>query len=212
MALTTKRQLAEIILIELANGIPSDDFPITLRQIGIEINLAYGVVAKKNFYENANFDGYTYINDSFLSTYSAVAVSLDDPTGLKYSIMPSSVVGLPKNRGVVRVSPPRGYRLTYKKIAAKDVSIYSGSPEIPNVILYWEENGRIWYLSCGALQPSATVNITMAGQNDNNLDTELKMPIEALEEVQRIVVAKLRPTVNTPIDKLNDGIAIRDAV
>ena len=202
------RKLAEIIQIRLYGGQPSDDAPITLRQIAIEIIGEASKMAKQSFFENANFEGYNYASDEFITRYTGVSVAVDTTTDLKYCLIPAPIVGLPKSRGIVNIYPPFGYDIAYKKIMAKDVSIYAGSPSIPGVVLYWLEGGKIFFLPCDRTVPNNVV-VSMIGQL-GTLTEELNVPADALQGIEDMVYAKFQPVVNTPIDNANDNISIRD--
>lgn len=202
------RKLAEIIRIRLYGGQPSDDAPITLRQVAIEIVAEAAQAAKENFYENANVEAWNYVNDEYTTRYTGVTTATDSTTGLKYATLPAPVVGLPKNRGIVKVYPGFGYKGDFLKIAAKDVSIYTEGPTIPKSVLYWLEGGKIYFYPCGLTVPSQVV-VTMIGQL-GTMSEELNVPAEALKLIEDRVVAKLQPMANTLIDNTNDNISVRD--
>lgn len=202
------RKLAEIIRVRLYGGQPSDDAPITLRQVAIEIVAEAAQAAKENFYENANVEGYNYVNDSYTTRFTGVTVLTDNTTGLKYCTLPAPVVGVPKDRGLVNVYGGFGFSNSFFKIAAKDVSTYTNEPTIPKSILYWLEGGKIYFYPCGLTVPSVVV-VTQIGQL-GDLSEELNVPAEALKLIEDRVVAKLTPMANTPQDNTNDNISIRD--
>lgn len=210
MSFTSKRQLAERIRLRLYNGEPSVDALITLNQIGLEINTEIAVLAKESFYENSNIEGINYANDEFSYSITGNTVLLDASSGLKYTVLPSVPVGLPKGRGVRGVYAPMGYAVQFVMIPAGDVDTYSHTAKNPSRIYCWLDTGRIWFLKC-AIIPPPMVTIKMIGQSGNNLDDELYLPLDAQRKVEDNIFTRLYPMVNTPIDNTNDGNTIRDS-
>lgn len=201
--MATRGLLAEIIMRMVYGGTPPNESAIDEREIGLHINSAIAFLAKVNFTENYKFEGSAYVNDQFVSRYTA-DVTIDSVVGLKYCELPSIPIGLPKNRGLVEVMKPLNKSTTPIIILqGNKKSIYKNLTPIPGRIVGWEENSKIYF--DGSVDDLTTVIIRMVAYGSNSLDEELNMPKDMEEQVIEMVYKKVVAERNVPQDKIIDG-------
>lgn len=204
----TKKELAESILLEYYGGPPSDDAVVSLRQVGVMINRALAEAAKKSFYDNSNIEGVAYANDEFTVTFS-VTLNNKDNTGFRWFDMPTAPVGLPKSRGVVFVGPTASAKNAYKKIPSNMLSVYLDR-EIPLTVVYWIEGTKCYvYPLDSSVTLPAQLKVRTVGTDDNNMDAEMGITLDAAADVTRIVLQHLRATGGMG-DTINDNLDIKD--
>lgn len=204
----TKAELAEQILSEYYGGVRSQDSDITPRQVGFMINKSLADQAKASFYENSNLEGVSYANDEFICTFGPIVLNATDDSGYKYFEMPTAPVGLPKSRGIVFVGPMLGAKNGFKMVPASMLSVYLGS-YIPQTVAYWLEGnkGFVYSLDPNVSLP-ASVRVKTIGRDDNNMDAEMSITLDAASKIQMAVVAMLRQQQGK--DTVNDGLDIND--
>lgn len=201
--MATRGLLAERIIRMVYGGTPPNEAAIDEREIGLHINSAIAFLAKVNFSENYKFEGASYVNDQFVSRYT-INVLTDSVVGLKYCDLPSIPVGLPKNRGLVEVMKPLNKSVTPVIILqGNKKSIYKNLTPIPDRIVGWEENSRIYF--DGSVEDLTIVIVRMVAYGSNDLDEELNMPKDMEEQVIDMVYRKVVAERNVPQDKVMDG-------
>lgn len=204
----TKAELAEQILSEYYGGVRSQDSDITPRQVGFMINKALADQAKASFYENSNLEGVAYANDEFICTFSGIELNTTDDSGYRWFDMPTAPVGLPKSRGVVFVGPMLGAKNGFKMIPASMLSVYLGS-FIPQTVAWWLEGSRGYVCALDSnVQLPNTVRVKTIGRDDNDMDAEMSITMDAASKIQMAVVAMLRQQQGK--DTVNDGLDLND--
>jgi hypothetical protein len=203
--MATRKELSERILRLVYNGTPPNDASIDIREVGLHVNSAIAFLAKVNYTENYKFEGTSYVNDQFVSTFTGNTIHTDATLGLKYCDLPADPIGLPKNRGIIEILKPLNKSVTPVIILqGNKKSIYKNLTPIPNRIVGWEENGRIYF--DGSTADLVTVVIRMVAYGSNTMAEELMMPKDMEEQVIEIVLKKLLGERNIPQDKVLDGV------
>ena len=119
--------------------------------------------------------------------------------------MPADPIGLPKNRGIIEILKPLNKSVTPVIILqGNKKSIYKNLTPIPNRIVGWEENGRIYF--DGSTADLVTVVIRMVAYGSNVMSEELMMPKDMEEQVIEIVLKKVLGERNIPQDRVLDGV------
>jgi len=104
MAATTYGYIAEQILTTYYKGVRSDDSSYSLKYIASMVAQEVAFMARKNAFENSNNGDITYINDTFISTFRNIPVSLNSVSNEKYCVMPTIPAALPNNNEIISVS------------------------------------------------------------------------------------------------------------
>lgn len=201
--MATRGLLAERIIRMVYGGTPPNEAAIDEREIGLHINSAIAFLAKVNYTDNYKFEGCSYVNDQFVSRYTA-AVITDAEVALKYCLLPSIPIGLPKNRGIVEILKPLNKSVAPIIILqGNKKSIYKNLTAIPNRIVGWEENGRIYF--DGAVDDLVSVIIRMVAFGSNDMNEVLNIPKDIEEQIIEIVYKKVVAERNVPQDRVMDG-------
>lgn len=211
MAGITYRKLAEQIRGIYYNGQPSDDAQYSLRFVAELVAQEVAAQAKINAFENSNAGETTYASDHFTSTFTEVPVLIDPVLKQKYSILPQIPIALPNNQEILAVTPfgMKGRKRQIIPMKNKDKFMQDLLPAPRGFILYYPENGRIYYDNIEEYVFSA-VNIVMVGAistTGNLLDGYLNVPKSAESAIISAVLAKLFPAKQIIQDNQNDSIS-----
>ena len=130
--MATRKELSERILRLAYNGTPPNDASIDIREVGLHVNSAIAFLAKVNYTDNYKFEGTSYVNDQFVSTFTGNTILTDSTLGLKYCVLPADPIGLPKNRGIVEILKPLNKSVTPVIILqGNKKSIYKNFTSLP---------------------------------------------------------------------------------
>ena len=209
MAGTTYYKISEQIRTMLGSGIVSDDFNFSLRYIAELVAQEVAFQARKNAFENSNAGETTYSNDTFTSTFTNVAVTIDTVLNQKYSVLPQIPSALPNNQEIVSISPLgiKGRRRQIVLMKNKDKFMQDMLEPIRGFILAYIENGNLYYDNVQEYMFSA-VNITMIGAVSSTgdlLDAILNVPKSVELDIIDRVYQRLRQTKGIPQDVVNDA-------
>jgi hypothetical protein len=206
---TTYKKIAEQIRTMYYQGIPSDDAAYSLRYIAELVAQEVAFQARKNAFENSNAGETTYANDTFTSTFTNVAVSIDNLLKQKYSVLPQIPTALPNNQEIVSITPLgiKGRRRQIVLMKNKDKFMQDMLEPIRGFILAYIENGRLYYDNIQEYMFDA-VNITMLGAISTTgdlLDGELNVPKSVEIEIIDRIYQRLRQSKSIPQDVDNDA-------
>lgn len=207
----TRNQLIERILRQIYGGQPSDDSNITFNLVNQWLNDAIGGAVKKNYTDSIQMDGVAYINNSFYTTYSGLAISQDgSPVNMIYKFtLPQLPLGLGRNEGVASVQfKDTSGRASYDAIplSINQVSYIDQLRPIQNKIVYWSE-GTFIYAKSTILLNRYTASVRMvSGGNSSDLDSILNIPDDYMPFIIEYIKGQLAFEESRPIDTSNDGV------
>lgn len=209
MAGTSYKKISEQIRTMYYQGIPQDDAAYSLRYIAELVAQEVAFQARKNAFENSNAGETTYSNDTFTSTFTNVAVTIDTVLNQKYSVLPQIPSALPNNQEIVSISPLgiKGRRRQIVLMKNKDKFMQDMLEPIRGFILAYIENGNLYYDNVQEYMFSA-VNITMIGAVSSTgdlLDAILNVPKSVELDIIDRVYQRLRQTKGIPQDVVNDA-------
>lgn len=144
----TKEQFTALAISYLAGGTAPSDIRGHYHPQIIEkyIELAYGEIL---YGVNANAIDYRDFGqlDSYVKAYKNVAVQYDAERDEHYSLLPASVVQLPKNRGIRSISPSQDQRQKFWYSDNNTDDVYSELEvgKIINRVRYYVENNKVYY-------------------------------------------------------------------
>lgn len=206
---TTYQKISEQIRTLYYQSVPSDDAAYSLRYIAELVAQEVAFQARKNAFENSNAGETTYANDTFTSTFTNVAVSIDTTLKQKYSVLPQIPSALPNNQEIVSITPLgiKGRRRQIVLMKNKDKFMQDMLEPIRGFILAYIENGRLYYDNIQEYMFDA-VNITMLGAisaTGDLLDAELNVPKSVEIDIIDRVYQRLRQSKSIPQDVYNDA-------
>ena len=205
----TRNQTIELILRQIYNGQPSDDSSITFNQVNLWLNQAIAAAAKKNYADNTQMDGVSYINNSFYTSFSNLAVATDG-VGVYKVTLPQIPVSLGKNEGVSTLqfvdSKGKVSSLTAIPLSANQLAYQEFLRPIQNKLLYWSE-GIFLYVKTSIILSQYTAKVRMvSGGDSTNLNSILIIPDDAMPMVIEYIKQQLAFERSRPIDVNNDGV------
>lgn len=207
----TRNQLIERILRQIYGGQPTDDSNITFNLVNQWLNDAIGGAVKKNYTDAIQMDGVAYINNSFYTTYSGLAIAQDgSPVNMIYKFtLPQIPLGLGRNEGVASVQfKDTTGRASYDAIplSINQVSYIEQLRPIQNKIVYWSE-GTFIYAKSSILLSKYTASVRMvSGGDSSDLNSILLIPDDYMPFIVEYIKGQLAFEESRPIDTSNDGV------
>ena len=205
----TRYQLIERILRQIYNGQPSDDSNITYGLVNQWLNDAIGVAAKKNYTDNIQMDGVSYINNSFYTTFKNLDIYAETVDNVTYRVdLPSIPVALGRDEGVATLQfvGDKKTSQTAIPLSMNQVAYQELLRPIQNKIAYWIAGNNIYVKSSIPLTSYKATLRMVSGGDSTNLDSTLIVPDDYMPVVIEYIKAQLVFEKSRPIDTSNDGI------
>ena len=205
----TRYQLIERILRQIYNGQPSDDSNITYGLVNQWLNDAIGVAAKKNYTDNIQMDGVSYINNSFYTTFKNLDIEAETVDTVTYRIdLPSIPVALGKNEGVATLQfvGDKKTSQTAIPLSINQIAYQEQLRPIQNKICYWVEGKNIYIKSSIPLTSYKATLRMVSGGDSTDLDSTLIIPDDYMPVVIEYIKGQLAFEKSRPIDQSNDGV------
>ena len=205
----TRYQFIERILRQIYNGQPSDDSNITYNLVNQWLNDAIGMVVKKNYTDSLQMDGVAYVNNSFYTTYTNLAINAESVDNETYSInLPIIPYALGKDEGVatLQIVGDKKTSQTAIPLSMNQVGYIPQLRPIQNKILYWTE-GKQAYLKSNIPLTAYKATVRMiSGGNSNDLESTLIVPDDYVPMIVEYIKGQLAYERSRPIDQSNDGV------
>jgi len=205
----TRYQLIERILRQIYNGQPSDDSNITYGLVNQWLNDAIGVAAKKNYTDNIQMDGVSYINNSFYTTFKNLDIYAETVDNVTYRVdLPSIPVALGRNEGVATLQfvGDKKTSQTAIPLSMNQVAYQELLRPIQNKIAYWIEGNNIYVKSSIPLTSYKATLRMVSGGDSTDLDSTLIVPDDYMPVVVEYIKGQLAFEKSRPIDQNNDGV------
>lgn len=175
-----RREFLERNIVQIYGGFPSDDAEITYDLLNSWLPDAISNAAKQCYVESIKLDGIAYVNNSFYTTFSGLAITTDDTSNQGYEIeLPEIPVGLGRNEGIatLQFKDSSGFvSLPAIPLSMNQIGYVDSMPIISNKILYWPE-GKYLRMKSSLLMTSYTGVVKMiSGGDSSDLNSELNVP------------------------------------
>jgi len=204
----TRKIFIERILRQIYNGQPNDDSSITFNQVNQWLNDAIGIAAKKNYTDSIQMDGVAYVNNSFYTTYSGLAITSIDNTTFKLDL-PQIPIALGKNEGIATLQFSNSKTPTTfgaVPLSMNQVGYQDILRPIQNKVLYWSQGQQI-YMSTGIPLTAYKATVRMvSGGNSSDLNSTLIIPDDYVPIMVEYIKGQLAFERSRPIDQSNDGV------
>jgi hypothetical protein len=205
----TRNIFIERILRQIYNGQPSDDSSITYNLVNQWLNDAIGLAAKKNYTDGIQMDGIAYVNNSFYTTFTDLAIVAELVDTVTYSVdLPLIPIALGRNEGIATLQFVGDNRTSQTAIplSMNQVAYIEQLRPIQNKILYWIEGKNIYIKSAIQLTSyKATVRM-ISGGDSSDLDSTLIVPDDYVPMIVEYIKGQLAFERSRPIDTANDGV------
>lgn len=205
----TRYQLIERVLRQIYNGQPSDDSNITYGLVNQWLNDAIGAAAKKNYTDNIQLDGVSYINNSFYTTFKNLDIYAETVDNVTYRVdLPSIPVALGRNEGVATLQfvGDKKTSQTAIPLSMNQVAYQEQLRPIQNKIAYWIEGKNIYVKSSIPLTSYKATLRMVSGGDSTDLDSTLIIPDDYMPVVVEYIKGQLAFEKSRPIDQSNDGV------
>jgi len=205
----TRYQLIERVLRQIYNGQPSDDSNITYGLVNQWLNDAIGAAARKNYTDNIQIDGISYINNSFYTTFKNLDIEAETVDNVTYRVdLPSIPVALGKNEGVATLQfvGDKKTSQTAIPLSMNQIAYQEQLRPIQNKIAYWVEGKNIYVKSSIPLTSYKATIRMVSGGDSTDLDSTLIIPDDYMPVVIEYIKGQLVFEKSRPIDQSNDGV------
>ena len=204
----TRKIFIERILRQIYNGQPTDDSSITFNQVNQWLNDAIGLAVKKNYTDSIQMDGVAYVNNSFYTTYSGLAITSVDNTTFKLDL-PQIPMALGKNEGIATLQFSNSKTPTTfgaVPLSMNQVGYQDTLRPIQNKVLHWSQGQQI-YMSTGIPLTAYKATIRMvSGGDSTDLNSTLIIPDDYVPIMVEYIKGQLAFERSRPIDQSNDGV------
>ena len=205
----TRNALIERILRQIYNGQPSDDSNITHNLVNQWLNDAIGMAVKKNYTDNIQIDGISYVNNSFYTTFTNIDINAETVDTVTYSIdLPVIPYALGKNEGVAMLQfvGDKKTSQTAIPLSMNQVAYQEQLRPIQNKILYWIEGKNIYVKSSIPLTSYKATLRMISGGDSTDLTSTLIVPDDYMPMIVEYIKGQLAFEKSRPIDQSNDGV------
>ena len=205
----TRNALIERILRQIYNGQPSDDSNITHNLVNQWLNDAIGMAVKKNYTDNIQIDGISYVNNSFYTTFTNIDINAETVDTVTYSIdLPVIPYALGKNEGVAMLQfvGDKKTSQTAIPLSMNQVAYQEQLRPIQNKILYWIEGKNIYVKSSIPLTSYKATLRMISGGDSTDLTSTLIVPDDYMPMIIEYIKGQLAFEKSRPIDQSNDGV------
>ena len=199
MALKTKKEIVQEILYECYGGIPNINSSISENFVLRKLNNKIASNAMMQAMGTYKMDGAICVDDIFTLTYTDIALTIDQVTGLIYTDVPNQPIGIPGNQSItVFPSAPRGGMLNdlFKPTTRKKLTMVRSLPNLKKVF-HFIENGRIYFedeygIMATFFSGTTSLNISIITSGAQDMTAFLNMPDDMINMVKKECIAELK--------------------
>lgn len=204
----TRLELIQRLRRQVYGGFPSDDASITDNLVNAWVSDGIGIAAKKNYTDNLQLEGISFVNNSYYSTFKGIEIT-EDENFLYKVLLPQIPIGIGQNEGISRVVFKNLQNtISYPMVILSEnqVGIQRGMRPIPNKILGYPEGKNLFAITDIILtQYTATVTM-ISGGDSTDMGSELNVPSDSINVIVEYVKSQLAFQRMQPVDNTNDGV------
>jgi hypothetical protein len=205
-----RRTFIERFLIQMYGGFQEDDAEMTFDLINGWMPDAIASAAKQNYKEAIQIDGIGYVNNSFYTTFSGLAIAPDNTDNLCYKLtLPEIPIGIGRHEGIseIRFKETSGLTsLPAIPVSVAEWSYMESMPRISNKIFTLSE-GKLVRMKTSLIMTAYTATVKMiSGGDGTDLDSELNVPPDYFPVMQEYLKAQLGFEKAQRPDVVSDGV------
>lgn len=205
----SRRAYIELVRRQIYNGQPSNDATITVGLVNKYLDFGIAVAAKQNYKDNIAIDGINFVNNSFYTKFTGIAVTQDEQFLWKVAL-PSIPLGIGTSEGIstLEFKDAATNQISYPIVwmSENQRSFARGMRAIPNKVLGYSQGAYVYALST-ILLSEYTATVTMiSGGVSANLDSIINVPDDYLPIVAGYIQQQLLLEQSRPVDATNDGL------
>jgi hypothetical protein len=203
----TRRAFIQRVRRQIYNGEPADDATITIGLVNNYLNDAIAVAAKANYKDNITIDGIGYINNSFYTRFSSIAITSDGNFTWRITL-PEIPIGIGQNHGISTLQlldDQNNITRPLIPLSENQRTYFQGMQPIPNKVLCYYE-GTYAYILTTLILTSYTARVTMvSGGLSSDLGSTLNVPPDFFPIMMEYLQKQLLLEKTQPLDNTNDG-------
>lgn len=204
----TKIQFIERIRRLIYGAQPPSEANITVGLVANYLNDAIAIAAKTNYTDNLKLDGIAAVNNSFYTTFKALAVTQDEQFLWKITL-PQIPVGIGESMGVNTLifKDSDSNQLSYPIVwlSEKQLSFQRGMRAIPSKLLGYSQGEFIYVMSTLMLSDYTAQATMISGGSSTDLDSTLNVPPDYISTMTEYLLRILMVQKNQVQDVVNDG-------
>lgn len=203
----------ERCLTQIYGGVPTDDIEISFDLLNVWLSDAIAVAAKTCYKESIQIEGIGYVNNSFYTTFSGLAITTDDTDNLCYKLtLPEIPVGIGRNEGIasLRFKDSNGLvSLTAIFLSIAQQAYADSMRPIPNKILAWPEGNTVRMKTPLQLFNYTGIVKIISGGDATDLNSTLNVPPDYFPVMTEYIKQQLGFQRAQPQDTVNDGADLK---
>lgn len=203
----------ERCLTQIYGGVPTDDIEISFDLLNVWLSDAIAVAAKTCYKESIQIEGIGYVNNSFYTTFSGLAITTDDTDNLCYKLtLPEIPVGIGRNEGIasLRFKDSNGFvSLTAIFLSIAQQAYADSMRPIPNKILAWPEGSTVRMKTPLQLFNYTGIVKIISGGDATDLNSTLNVPPDYFPVMTEYIKQQLGFQRAQPQDTVNDGADLK---
>lgn len=206
--MASRRQFIEQIRRLIYGDQPAAEANITVGLVNVWLNEGIAVAAKQNYFDNEKISGISYVNNSFYTKFSDLAVSADEQFLWKVEL-PQLPIGIGYSDGISKLqfkdADSNQISQTVIFLSQNQTTYGLNMTPIPNKLLAYSQ-GKYVYIVSTLILSSYTANVTMiSGGLSTDLDSVLNVPDDYLPVIVEFLKKQLMFQRTVPQDRTDDG-------
>lgn len=190
---------------------PPAEANITVGLVNTWLNQGIAVAARKNYLDSIQLDGISYVNNSFYTKFSDLAVTADEQFLWKVEL-PSLPIGIGNSEGISKLqfkdSDSNQISQTVVFLSQNQTTFFQNMQPIPNKLLAYSQ-GKYVYIVSTLMLSSYTANVTMvSGGLSSDLDSVLNVPDDYIPVIVSYLKEQLMFQRQVPQDRTDDGVDV----
>jgi len=204
----TRRQTIEQIRRLVYGDQPAAEANLTVNLVNLWLNQGIAIAAKQNYFDNNKMEGISYVNNSFYTKFSDLAVSADEQFLWKVEL-PQLPIGIGYSEGISKLqfkdSSSNQISQTVLLLSQNQTTYALNMTPIPNKLIAYSQ-GKYVYIVSTLLLSEYTANVTMvSGGLSTDLDSTLIVPDDYLPVIVEFMKKQLMFQRTVPQNLENDG-------
>jgi hypothetical protein len=204
----TRQAYLEKQIRQIYGDFPTDDAAIDYDLANTWLIEGTAIAAKQNYKDNVAIDGIGYVNGSFFTRFTDIALSSNGNFEWRMQL-PEIPLGIGRNEGIstLQLVDENG-RVTnpFIPISEQQRTYYQSMRPIPNKVLYYYQGSNLYCISTLLLN-LYTANVTMVSGGDaSDLDSELNVPPDYLPIIDQFLFQQLTMQRAVRQDTQNEGL------
>ncbi len=187
---------------------PPSEANITIGLVNTWLESATAYAAQQNYLDNEKLEGISYVNNSFYTKFSGIAVTSDEQFLWRVEL-PQIPVGIGYSEGISKLqfkdSNSNQISQTVVFLSQNQTTYFGNMQPIPNKLLAYSQ-GKYIYIVSTIMLSQYTANATMVSAGTStNLDSELNVPANYHPFMIEYLKKQLMFERQVPVDVTNDG-------